>query len=611
MTSRVSRGHPIALMIALGGSGFQVIRAIADLLIPDQPVLGAGLATAVVALMFLPLQTYLDRVVDRFVTGNPPAAHHALADITSLSRATSTDASNLAGVAKALAHRLGARYCRLTVAHLGLRDRRYTWPAGDTAAADDDVVLPIWQGPEQIGTIAVNRAAGACLQRSEVLEDIGTSLGAIVAVNRLGIELERQLRVALAHAEEIAIARRQAVAEMDNERRRMERNLHDGAQHHLVSLRMTLGLVEHGFASGQLDHARDGLDRLVSQIGSAEAVLAETATGVSSILLTERGLIAALRTELSGAHPPIAVTSPETLSGGRFPPEVEAAVYFCCLEAVNNARKHAPGADVAVRLGVVDGTLRFTVQDDGPGFAAESGGGATAAGSGGRGLRNVKARITAVGGTIAVRSIPDVGTTIEGAVPLPRELGLLDQVRNLVREARQLYDGSAESERLRELQAQLDRPLPAAVGGPAGAHRASAALRALDALVRSCPLDGDRAINLRYHLEQIRSETHELTEIDLLEELRSGRLPLTSDELQVAKELLGASGGELRARLGLQADADTSKVRQVAGQQLARWQRRASHPGSTRSVRDAAEVLVRTCELLLSQAGTERPTDPA
>jgi hypothetical protein len=410
--------------------------------------------------------------------------------------------------------------------------------------------------------------------------------------------------VALAHAEEIAVARRQTVAEMDNERRRMERNLHDGAQHHLVSLRMTLGLVEHGFASGQLDHARDGLGRLVSQIGSAEAVLAETATGVSSILLTERGMIAALRTDLSGAHPPIAVTSPESLSGRRFPPEVEAAVYFCCLEAVNNARKHAPGANVAVRLGEVDGVLRFTVQDGGPGFAAESGG-AIAAGSGGRGLRNVKARITAVGGTIAIRSIPDVGTTIEGAVPLPRQQGLLDQVRDLVREARQLYDGSAESERLRELQAQLDKPLPAAVGGPAGAYRASAALRALDALVRSCPLDGDRANNLRYQLEQIRSETHELTEIDLLEELRSGNLALTSDDRQVAEELLGASGAELRARLGLQADADTSEVRQVAGQQLARWRRRASHPASTRAVRDAAEVLVRTCELLLTQAGPE------
>jgi hypothetical protein len=151
MTSRVSRGLAIALMIALGGTGFLVVRAVADLLIPSQPALGAGLATAVVALLFSPLRTCLDRVVDRFVTGNPPTAQHALADITSLSRATSTDASDLVGVAEALAHRLGARYCRLTVAHLGLRDRSYAWPAGDTAAADDDVVLPIWQGPEQIG----------------------------------------------------------------------------------------------------------------------------------------------------------------------------------------------------------------------------------------------------------------------------------------------------------------------------------------------------------------------------------------------------------------------------------------------------------------------------
>src|SRR6185437_13482166 len=156
---------------------------------------------------------------------------------------------NLSGVAEAIAARTGACSCRLTVAHPGLRNRSYGWPAGSGPAADDDVVLPIRHGGEQIGTIAVSR---------------------------LGIELERQLRAAQAHAEEIAVARRQAVAEMDGERRRMERNLHDGAQHHLVSLRMTLGLVEHGVASGQFDQAREGLSRLVTQIGSAEAVLAET-----------------------------------------------------------------------------------------------------------------------------------------------------------------------------------------------------------------------------------------------------------------------------------------------------------------------------------------------
>jgi signal transduction histidine kinase len=594
MTSRFWHGLNYPLMTALAGGLFLIIQTIVGSVIPSHPVLAAALATAVVAPLFLPLQEAIGRLVNRLVGSGPPTAYHVLADLTALSGAMSTDASNLSGVAAAIAARMGARSCRLTVVHPGLRNRSYAWPASFGPAADD-VVVPIRHGGDQIGTMAVSWAAGASrythTQRRARLEEIANSLAAIVAVSRLGIELERQLRAAQAHAEEIAVARRQAVAEMDGERRRMERNLHDGAQHHLVSLRMTLGLVEHGVASGQFDQAREGLSRLASQIDNAEAVLAETATGVSSILLTERGLIAALNSDLSGAHPPITVTSSEALSGRRFPPEIEAAVYFCSLEAVSNARKHAPGAAVGVRLGEADGILRFTVHDNGPGFASGSGGDAPV----GRGLRNVTARIASVGGTLAIRSVPGVGTTIEGSVPLPRKRDLLDRVRELVREARTLYDGSADSEQLRQLQAEL--------AGRAGVRKASSVLRALDALLRASPRSGDRAIKLRYQVEQIRSEAHELTEVELLDELQSGTLPLTAEERQLAEELLGAAGSEPRVRLGLTADADTTQLRLAAGQQLARWQRRASHPASTRAVRDAAEILVRTCERLLTQAG--------
>ena len=130
-------------------------------------------------------------------------------------------------------------------------------------------------------------------------------------------------------------------------------------------------------------------------------MLAETATGVSSPLLAERGLVAALTAELAGREPAIAVDAGARAAAGcRFPPAVESAVYFCCLEAVNNARKHAPGAAVSLRLSAAGGVLRFTVRDDGPGFLPSR------AGSAGRGLRNVTARIAAVGGRLAVHSAP-------------------------------------------------------------------------------------------------------------------------------------------------------------------------------------------------------------
>lgn len=574
------------------------------------------------------------RLVDRLLYGRRPTPYHVLADITALSRATPADAPNLTRVAEAIGRGVGARSCRLTVLHPGLQDRTYVWTDSAAAAADEHVVFPIRLDGEDIGAIAVDSSAVAGLraQRRHLLEGIADSLGVILQVNRLGIELERQLRAALAHAEDIALSRRAAVAEMDSERRTMERNLHDGAQHHLVSLRLALGLVEHDVARGQFGQARNRLEQLIAQIDTAEAVLAETATGVSSTPLSQRGLVAALNTDLRGAHPPIVVTVHGIAADRRFPSKVEAAVYFCCLEAVNNARKHAPGAHVTVHVSEADGALRFTVRDDGPGFTSQPDSAGTGIGSGGRGLRNVTARIAAVGGTISIHSIPGAGTTIDGAVPLrpedqPRitssagaptdvlvrsKQPVLDQVREVLREARELYNGSAQNARLRELQAQLDEPPRIGVGAPApagnvhqaGALKARAALRALDAVVRSSPLGGERVIRLRYQLERIRSGAHELTEIDLIDELRSGTLPLADEERQAAEELLGAAGAEPRARLGLPADADAEDVRQAAERQLARWRRRASHPGSSRAMRDAAEVLVQTCEELLTQAST-------
>jgi signal transduction histidine kinase len=636
-----SRSLATTLVIVLGGCGYVVTQAAAGRLTGSETA--AVAATALVALLFLPLYVHVQRLVDRLLYGRRPTPYSVLAGITALSRSTPADTPNLARVAEAIGRGLGASSCRLTVVHPELQDRAYVWTDG-AAAADEQVVLPIRLGGDHIGAIAVDRTAVAGLhaQRRHLLADIAEHLDVILQVNRLGIELERQLRAALAHAEDIALSRRAAAAEMDSERRTIERNLHDGAQHHLVSLRLALGLVEHDIARGQFGPARDRLDQLTTQIDTAEAVLVETAAGVSTIPLSQHGLVAALNADVRGAYPPIVVTVHGIAPDRRFPSKVETAVYFCCLEAINNARKHAPGAHVTVQVSEVDGVLRFTVHDDGPGFASQSEGtqshGAgtdsdSGGETGGRGLRNVTTRIAAVGGTLSIQSIPGGGTTIEGAVGLrpdaqtaatvdigaPTDVlvtskqPVLDQVRKVVREARELYEGSAESARLRELQAQLDEPPQVGMVGPARAgnvHRAGvlqarSALRVLDAVVRSSPLGGAQAIRLGYQLERINSSAHELTEIDLINELRSGTLPLAGGERQAAEELLGAAGAEPRARLGLPADTDTDTVRHAAERALAHWQRRAFHPGSTRAARDAAEMLVQTCEELLAQVNSE------
>ncbi|HEY1968897.1 MAG TPA: ATP-binding protein, partial [Pseudonocardia sp.] len=318
---------------------------------------------------------------------------------------------------------LGARFCRLTVLRPGLRERDYLWtdgPASEQLDPDDLVALPISQGNEQIGSIAVDRGAVAGLrsERRTLLQDVADSLGAIVAASRTGIELERQLRAVVANAEEIAVSRRQAVAEMDSERRTIERDLHDGAQHHLVTLRLSLGLVEHEVASGQLEQARDRLGQLAGQLDTVGEVLAKTASGVSSIVLSEQGVVQALTAELtsaSGGQPGVELVVEDVARRCRLAASAEAAVYFCCLESVNNARKHAEGAPIAVHIGLANGELWFRVRDEGPGFDP-----AAVTGSG-RGQRNLAARMQAVGGVVAIESEPGAGTTVRGTVPLPPE----------------------------------------------------------------------------------------------------------------------------------------------------------------------------------------------
>ncbi|HTF51025.1 MAG TPA: ATP-binding protein [Pseudonocardia sp.] len=439
-----SRGLASMMVIVLIGGGYVVISAVAGWLPGTDSstgeVIAAAAATGLAALVFLPAYLRAERLVDRLLYGRRPTPYSVLADVAALSRTTSTEGPNLAGVAEAIGRGLGARSCRLTVLRPGLRDRTYAWSDGSdseqSGAADDHVVLPIRQGSEQIGSIAVDRGAVAGLhtERRTLLDDVADSLGAILQASRLGIELERQLRAALAHAEEIALSRRQAVAEMDSERRMIERDLHDGAQHHLVSLRLALGLVEYEVGSGKLEQARGRLDQLNTQIDTTEAVLAKTASGVSSIVLSKRGLPTALAADLAGADPPIAMSFDGGVDDRRYPPDIEAAIYFCCLEAVNNARKHAAGAPIAVRIWLSDGALRFSVRDQGPGFDA-----AASTKSGGRGQRNLQTRISGVSGRIEVISAPGAGTTVQGSVPVPAELspGATQPVRPELLEALQ------------------------------------------------------------------------------------------------------------------------------------------------------------------------------
>ncbi|GAA4869688.1 ATP-binding protein [Actinomycetospora straminea] len=415
---RFGRGLAVAVLVVVAGGTVAVTQAALAGVVGEAAAL--VLAVVVGAALFPVLSARIERVVDQLLYGRRPTPYSALAGIVALTGPSDEEGPDVAAIAEAVGVGLGARWCRLTVTRPGLRDRTYRWAAAgsededtDDGTADEGLEVTVRRGDERIGTLAVDRGAGAGLdaERRRLLADVADSLSPVLEAGRLGIDLERQLRAAVSHAEQIAASRRQVVAEMDHERRTIERDLHDGAQHHLVSLRLGLGLVEHHLRAGRLETARERLADALERVATTEATLAETATGVSSLVLSERGVVPALAADLHGAEPPVRLTS-ELADDRRFAPEVETAVYFCCLEAVNNARKHAPGAAVTVWVGEAEGVLQFRVTDDGPGFDP-----ATSAGAG-AGLRNLRTRLRRAGGTISLDAAPGRGTTVEGRVPV-------------------------------------------------------------------------------------------------------------------------------------------------------------------------------------------------
>lgn len=206
--------------------------------------------------------------------------------------------------------------------------------------------------------------------------------------------------------EELQRSRRRAIAAGDLERRRIERDLHDGAQQWLVALRVKLGSAQ-DLCEREHSEAAGILAELDAELETAIDELREVATAIHPHLLADLGLAGALRSAARRSASPVTVSAGGI---GRYDPEVEAAVYCCCLEALHNACTHAgPGVPVSIRLWQESGLLCFEVSDRGCGFDP---GGV----SQGMGLRNMADRIAAVGGAISIDSAPG-GTTVRGAVP--------------------------------------------------------------------------------------------------------------------------------------------------------------------------------------------------
>jgi signal transduction histidine kinase len=379
------------------------------------PVLTTGAAVAI-ALLFQPLRRRAQRVANRLVYGDRATPYQVLSDLAERMAGTYGLDDVLQQMAAILAHGTGATRVDVWL-RLGRELRPVaTWPADATTPAPMSLVgdeeLPaiedatravaVRHGDELLGALALEKPRNEPLSPTEdrLLQDLASQAGLVLRNVRLTAELQATI-------DELRASRRRLVEAQDEERRKIERNLHDGAQQQLVALTVQLGLLDR-LAEDPV-RVREMAGQLQGGLRDALDDLRDLARGIYPPLLADKGLAAAL--EAQGRKAAVTTTiEPDGI--GRYPREVEAAVYFCALEAMQNVAKYAEASAAVVRLAERDGRLEFEIQDDGRGFDAD----ATNYGTGMQGMAD---RLDAIGGTLDVRSAPGRGTLVRGEITLP------------------------------------------------------------------------------------------------------------------------------------------------------------------------------------------------
>jgi signal transduction histidine kinase len=365
-------------------------------------------------------QGALQRVATLVATGPSPAA---------VSRAVAEEVRELLGVSDAGVCRFDPDGASVLLAGIGENMGR--WPAGTRWPLDDvNSSSLVWRTgrPARLDGDRWERAGGSLAERLRqmgvhsvvacpVTVD-GRLWGAVMAWSRgvsLPADTERRMvrftdlvAMAIGNAEnqaQLAGSRARIVAASDEARRRIERDLHDGAQQRIVSLGLELRLVQ-SVVPEDLPEVRDGLGRVVDELGQLLDELRETARGIHPAMLAEGGLNPALRTLARRCPVPVEL---DLATDARFPEPIEVAVYYVVSEALTNAAKHATASHVVVSLAEREGALRLSVRDDGAGGADPQGG---------SGLIGLRDRVEALGGTIGVESAKGAGTTVAVTLPL-------------------------------------------------------------------------------------------------------------------------------------------------------------------------------------------------
>ncbi len=417
------------LTIALAYAGLATLLGIAAS--QRFPVGLAVLVTIVATMVFGPLRRWLERLADRWVCGERLSGYELLRRFGATLEETFALEQLAPRVAATIRQGLDVRWVRISLYREGMpppQEERLLDPVGADGIEPSTELTPTATAPLLYGADAIGRIE--CGPKAEgrfgtkdqdLLETLGRQAALAMRNSRLAAELANRLEEIHRQAQELAASRTRIVQAEEAERRRIERNIHDGVQQEIVALIVKLRL-----ARNQLRRDPEVTDATLSELQEearqALTDLRELARGIHPAVLSDRGLVEAIEARVARLPLGITIESDRALRGRRYAEEIEGAAYFLVCEGLANVLKHACARHATVRLSEDDGTrprgvghLLIEVIDDGKGFSPN--------GTSGSGLRGLTDRSEALGGSLQIVSRPGTGTRLVAHLPNREQSG--------------------------------------------------------------------------------------------------------------------------------------------------------------------------------------------
>lgn len=377
---------------------------------------GAGLqivATAVVALLFQPVRDRVRRVANRLVYGSRATPYQVMAELGRRMSSTLELERAMPELAETAAAGVAAAAVQVRLFLPDGSERTATAQPGVEIPATWDATIEVRHQGEPIGEIDVAKAPGDPLRPAEraLLDDLAAQAGLALHNVRLTDELTARAEELAETAAAVQRSRHRIVSVRDEQRRRLEREIREGPRSQLDAIGLRLGRLADG-AADDPESATADLDRLSEETNVTLDRLRGIARGIFPPLLADKGAAAALEAHVRKVGVDATLDISPAVSSVRFDPEVEACVYFCCLQAIQNVKRHASNAPIVVKLSAEAGTLAFEVRDAGPGFDTTT----TREGTGTTIMRD---RVEALDGDLEIESTPGRGTVVRGRIPIP------------------------------------------------------------------------------------------------------------------------------------------------------------------------------------------------